>query len=95
MTTVLAVYNSEGVVGRCDARCHDAVTGDCDCICGGANHGRGTAFAIDNTRQRIDRFTSSTALNIFESRHHAGATRVEAMPDVTQLDLDLEGGTTR
>lgn len=24
MTTVLAVYNSEGCVGRCDANCHDA-----------------------------------------------------------------------
>ena len=87
MTTVLAVYNSEGVVGRCDARCHDAVEPDCDCICGGANHGGGTARAIENTREHLERFTGSTALSIFELQHRAGATRVEAMPDVTQLSL--------
>ena len=41
MTTVISVYNSEGCVGRCDARCHDAKHADCTCICGGANHGVG------------------------------------------------------
>lgn len=87
MTTVLAVYNSEGVVGRCDARCHDATTADCDCICGGANHGRGTAVAIANTRERADRFTSATALSIYELQHRAGATRVEVTADVAQLEL--------
>jgi hypothetical protein len=39
--TLIEVRSSEGVVGRCDARCYNAVTPDCDCICGGRNHGKG------------------------------------------------------
>jgi hypothetical protein len=53
VTTVIAVYNSDGCVGRCDARCHDAEGPDCDCICGGANHGRGYAGAVETTRERL------------------------------------------
>ena len=51
MTTLIAVYNSEGCVGRCDARCYEAAEPDCDCICGGRNHGAGKEQAIDNTRE--------------------------------------------
>jgi hypothetical protein len=53
MTTVIAVYSSEGCVGRCDARCHEAVKHDCDCICGGKNHGVGVKQAIANNHERI------------------------------------------
>ena len=49
--TLIAVYNSEGCVGRCDARCYEAAEPDCDCICGGRNHGAGREQAIDNTRE--------------------------------------------
>ena len=41
MTTLIAVHNSEGCVGRCDAKCYEAHEPDCDCICGGGNHGVG------------------------------------------------------
>jgi hypothetical protein len=50
MTTLIAVYNSEGCVGRCHARCYDAAEPDCDCICGGRNHGAGKQEALDHTR---------------------------------------------
>lgn len=50
MTTLIAAYNSEGCTGRCDARCHQATSPDCDCICGGRNHGVGYAKAVANTR---------------------------------------------
>ncbi|PWH18189.1 MAG: hypothetical protein DDG60_00780 [Anaerolineae bacterium] len=50
MTTLIAVYNSEGCMGRCDARCYEAHEPDCDCICGGRNHGAGLQQAIENTR---------------------------------------------
>jgi transketolase len=53
MTTVLAVYNSEGCVGRCDANCHQARSADCDCICGGKNHGKGLQQAIANNHELI------------------------------------------
>lgn len=50
MTTLIAVYNSEGCVGRCDARCYGAHSSKCDCICGGANHGAGFDQAERNVR---------------------------------------------
>ncbi len=54
MTTLIAVYNSSGCVGRCDAKCYNAKTPDCDCICGGKNHGTGLEQAIENTREQVD-----------------------------------------
>lgn len=53
MATIISVYNSNGFVGRCDAKCHNAVTPDCRCICGGAFHGVGSEIALE------DRFTLS------------------------------------
>ncbi len=51
MTTLIAVYNSEGCVGRCDAKCYEAAEPDCDCICQGRNQGAGKQQALDNTRE--------------------------------------------
>ena len=51
MATLIAVYNSEGCVGRCDAKCYDAEHKECNCICGGRNHGQGHAKALANTHQ--------------------------------------------
>jgi hypothetical protein len=51
VTTLIAVHNSHGCVGRCGARCYQAAEPDCDCICGGRNHGAGQAQAIGNTRE--------------------------------------------
>jgi len=49
MTTLIAAYNSEGCIGRCDAKCYNAERPDCDCICGGMNHGVGRQKAMNNT----------------------------------------------
>jgi hypothetical protein len=49
MTTLIAVYNYEGCVGRCDARCYDAADEPRECICQGRNHAAGRQEAIDNT----------------------------------------------
>ncbi len=51
MTTLIAVYNSDGCVGRCDAKCYNATSGECDCICGGKNHGAGKERAMENIRE--------------------------------------------
>lgn len=56
MATLIAVYNSEGCQGRCDARCYEATSSDCDCICGGRNHGVGLDQAADNTRELAERW---------------------------------------
>ena len=53
MSTLIAVYDTTGTcIGRCDAKCHDAHDPNCDCICGGENHGVGRDQALTNTRTR-------------------------------------------
>lgn len=54
MVTLLAVYNSEGCVGRCDARCYGADHPECECICGGANHGAGLDQAQANVTEAFE-----------------------------------------
>lgn len=45
MATIIAVYKGSDLVGRCDARCHEAKEPECHCICGGAYHGVGSVSA--------------------------------------------------
>jgi hypothetical protein len=63
VTTLIAVYNSDGCVGRCDARCYDAAEPDCDCICGGRNHGAGRQQAIGNTRELAEGWLEQARAN--------------------------------
>ncbi|MGK7344991.1 MAG: hypothetical protein ACNS63_04205 [Candidatus Nitrospinota bacterium M3_3B_026] len=70
MTTLIAVYDSDGLVGRCDARCHDATTAHCNCVCGGMNHGAGAERALENTREyakdMIDRYAGEKGLDVYK-----------------------------
>lgn len=50
MATLLTVYNAHGIIGRCDANCYNAKSADCDCVCGGANHGKGFQWAQLRTK---------------------------------------------
>lgn len=50
MSTLILVGNSESS-RRCDAHCYDAQSNDCECVCGGANHGVGEGQAHTNTYQ--------------------------------------------
>ena len=61
MSTLLAVYNSEGCVGRCDAKCYDAIEPECDCICGGMNHGGGKDRAMPNTEKYAEAWIDEIA----------------------------------
>jgi len=54
--TLIAVYNSSGCVGRCDAHCYEATCQSCTCICGGKNHGAGLDKAQDNTRELCEKW---------------------------------------
>lgn len=51
MSTLIAVYSGDKCVGRCDAHCYDAIHPQCDCVCGGKNHGVGQKKAEENTRE--------------------------------------------
>ena len=63
MTTLIAVYDSEGCQGRCDARCYDAAEPECDCICGGRNHVAGKEQALGNTRELADSWLEQARAN--------------------------------
>jgi len=54
VATVIAVYTSDGCVGRCDAKCHNATEDECDCICGGRLHGVGADNAVKVNTDAID-----------------------------------------
>lgn len=47
--TVMQWGNSEGIQGRCDAKCHNASEPQCDCMCGGRYHGRGLDGSLEKT----------------------------------------------
>lgn len=48
MTTIYTVHKGDKIIGRCDAKCHEATRFDCQCCCGGAHHGVGTKAAIED-----------------------------------------------
>lgn len=61
MVTLIALYSNDGCVGRCDAKCYEAESGPCDCICGGVNHGAGRARAEAQTRTHAERMIEAFA----------------------------------
>jgi hypothetical protein len=79
MCTLIAAYGSEGCEGRCDAKCYEATTPICTCICGGMNHGKGRQKAIENTTVLAERWMAEWKTS------HPDTERFE-VPDV-QLSL--------
>jgi hypothetical protein len=49
--TVMSWYDSSGLRGRCDARCHEAAEPFCDCMCGGAYHGSSRNGTFEKVRE--------------------------------------------
>ncbi len=78
--TLIAVYNSDGCVGRCDAKCYNAECAECDCICGGHNHGAGLKRATENTQQMADEWIQQW------KKTHPG-DEVKTNQEVFQLSL--------
>ena len=77
MTTLIAVYNSEGCVGRCDAKCYEAQEPECDCICGARNHGAGLQQAIENTADWRD-----PGAELRRSMQRLGGDQVVVQPEL-------------
>lgn len=50
------LITADTISGRlvCNARCYNATRPDCDCICGGRNHGVGYAQAVMLTRRHTE-----------------------------------------
>jgi hypothetical protein len=84
MATLIAAYNSEGCVGRCDAKCYNATGEDCTCtcICGGANHGAGLRQATVNTERMAEQWIEEY------KKAHPDATDFQ-IPDKRLIQLAL------
>jgi predicted RNase H-like HicB family nuclease len=81
MTTMIAAYNSDGCIGRCDAKCYNAEHPHCDCVCGGANHGAGINQATQNTQELAEKW-------IEEYQKRRGETLdFDVLPKPVQLAL--------
>jgi hypothetical protein len=63
MTTLISYQSSGGDQGRCDAKCYDADWDECDCICGGRNHGAGKEQALENTRELAQSWVDQARAN--------------------------------
>ena len=50
MATLIKVWVDSSLVSKCDGDCYNATDSDCDCCCGGVNHGVGLFLATQNTR---------------------------------------------
>lgn len=81
MATLIAAYNSDGCIGRCDAKCYNATGQHCDCICGGMNHGVGKQQAEKNTRELAESWTEDW------QRQHPDTERFEIPEQVYQLSF--------
>lgn len=64
MSTLIVVYTSQGRIHRCDANCYNATDPHCECVCGGANHGKGYAIAREQTDQNAQLFVDA-----FRAKH--------------------------
>jgi len=109
MATLMAIYNSEGCVGRCDATCYAAKHQRCTCICGGRNHGVGRQKAEANVREaaglalpsadflerRLEDLAKGGPLVMVDRLEHPDAkrARAEAWMRINQSDLFREDAT--
>jgi hypothetical protein len=66
MTTLIAVYQGDRMIGRCDARCYQARSHACKCVCHGNNHAAGYARALEQTLRHgqawLDRYLAERSL---------------------------------
>jgi predicted RNase H-like HicB family nuclease len=87
VTTLISYQSSGGDQGRCDAKCYDAEWDDCDCICGGRNHGAGEEQALENTRELAQEWIDQARAN------GQDITNVRLAVDALHEPLFTIGGT--
>lgn len=51
MATLIAAHEYDKCLGRCDAKCYNATSEKCKCICNGENHGVGLNQAVENSEK--------------------------------------------
>lgn len=64
MTTLIEIRGGDGrLIGRCDARCHDATQPEYNCCCGGRYHGA----RVDGGQTELDRRRSEYGQEILDA----------------------------
>lgn len=63
MSSLIYSHNGDHCTGKCDANCYDAKHPECNCICGGMNHGVGQQKAIDNTKEWAEKWIEKWKLD--------------------------------
>ncbi len=85
MTTLISVHNSDGCVGRCDARCHNAKGPVCSCVCGGKNHGVGHKQAAANTQEHAFEMLEANGIDTEELRVELAAYQPVLLEEFDEL----------
>ncbi|MBK1667325.1 hypothetical protein CKO28_04690 [Rhodovibrio sodomensis] len=85
MATLLAVYAGSRLIGRCDARCYEAKSHSCKCVCFGANHGAGYDRALRQTQQNAERWLA----RYLEKEGLDPKDAIATGRGLTQLEMDL------
>ena len=86
MATLIAAYRGNEMIGRCDARCYDARSTLCKCVCYGANHGAGYARALAQTQRHGQRWLE----RYLEERNLSRDQVTVTGRGLTQLEMPLE-----
>lgn len=73
MSTLIIEGNSDGQ-RRCDSRCHDATTPECDCVCGGRYHGKGSGTQA--LEEAVEEFGREMLTSMEAEGHDCGGLRV-------------------
>lgn len=82
MATLIAAYRMDGTcIGRCDARCYNAQGDQCDCICGGKNHGVGLSVALKNTEEMVEEWMERY------KQDHSDVEEFKVLPLPAQMDM--------
>ena len=81
MVALITMFSSAGVIGRCDAKCYDARTPECDCICGGANHGKGLSVGRSQTDEHFAQWVVDYLEKLRVSRDDVETCIGETKPD--------------
>ncbi len=81
MTTIYTVHKCDQIIGRCDAKCHEAAGPNCKCCCGGGHHGIGSLAAVEDRKNLSD----EELISICASVYGPGQYRIGRMPKQMEL----------
>jgi len=83
MATLLAFYDSQGLIGRCDEKCYNALLPKCQCVCGGLNHSKGLSEARENIKDLTEQELAKA------HTEKTGKSDLRVLKESRQLELPI------